>query len=250
MSEDAKMDAIKEAMIREETTGETNPALDPYRVRSCTCHPDDLPPDPCPKRYALTECRAAAYNQARALMLLQSSSCYRGDCCSVLPCACAETIVRFAERFNAPSAECAVTPDPASRPGSDGSRSIRLGATDIAARLVDGWREDFWGRGRLKQPRDAALGELTRRIATALVGEPRETIMGREQSTRTAVIRGESPALPTLGPYYDIACELAHGFDCGNCDEETARAGRCREYGCVSLRDGIFEELKAAASPI
>lgn len=25
--------------------------------RECTCHPDDKPPVPCAKRYALTECR-------------------------------------------------------------------------------------------------------------------------------------------------------------------------------------------------
>lgn len=28
--------------------------------RPCTCHPDDNPPRPCPKKYALTDCRAAA----------------------------------------------------------------------------------------------------------------------------------------------------------------------------------------------
>lgn len=28
--------------------------------KSCTCHPDDNPPVPCPQKYALTECRAAA----------------------------------------------------------------------------------------------------------------------------------------------------------------------------------------------
>lgn len=27
--------------------------------RSCTCHPDDNPPRPCPRKYALNECRAA-----------------------------------------------------------------------------------------------------------------------------------------------------------------------------------------------
>ncbi len=27
--------------------------------RPCTCHPDDDPPKPCAKRYALTECREA-----------------------------------------------------------------------------------------------------------------------------------------------------------------------------------------------
>jgi len=29
-------------------------------VRPCTCHPDDNPPVPCPRKYALTECRDAA----------------------------------------------------------------------------------------------------------------------------------------------------------------------------------------------
>ena len=28
--------------------------------RPCTCHPDDNPPVPCPKKYALSECRKAA----------------------------------------------------------------------------------------------------------------------------------------------------------------------------------------------
>ena len=28
--------------------------------RQCTCHPDDNPPRPCPKKYALSECRKAA----------------------------------------------------------------------------------------------------------------------------------------------------------------------------------------------
>ena len=27
--------------------------------RRCTCHPDDNPPRPCPRKYALTHCRAA-----------------------------------------------------------------------------------------------------------------------------------------------------------------------------------------------
>lgn len=27
--------------------------------RTCTCHPDDNPPSPCPGRFALNECRAA-----------------------------------------------------------------------------------------------------------------------------------------------------------------------------------------------
>jgi hypothetical protein len=28
--------------------------------RPCTCHPDDNPPKPCPRKYALDECRKAA----------------------------------------------------------------------------------------------------------------------------------------------------------------------------------------------
>lgn len=27
---------------------------------TCTCHPDDNPPRPCPQKYALSECEAAA----------------------------------------------------------------------------------------------------------------------------------------------------------------------------------------------
>ena len=29
-------------------------------TRGCTCHPTDSPPEPCPRKFALTECRAAA----------------------------------------------------------------------------------------------------------------------------------------------------------------------------------------------
>lgn len=29
-------------------------------TRTCTCHPDDNPPKPCPRKFALSECRAAA----------------------------------------------------------------------------------------------------------------------------------------------------------------------------------------------
>lgn len=29
-------------------------------ARTCTCHPDDNPPKPCPRKFALNECRAAA----------------------------------------------------------------------------------------------------------------------------------------------------------------------------------------------
>jgi hypothetical protein len=28
-------------------------------ARACTCHPDDKPPVPCARRYALSECKAA-----------------------------------------------------------------------------------------------------------------------------------------------------------------------------------------------
>lgn len=30
------------------------------RDRPCTCHPDDRPPGPCPRRYAASECQQAA----------------------------------------------------------------------------------------------------------------------------------------------------------------------------------------------
>lgn len=32
----------------------------PVDARTCTCHPDDNPPKPCPRKFALNECRAAA----------------------------------------------------------------------------------------------------------------------------------------------------------------------------------------------
>jgi hypothetical protein len=41
--------------------------------RPCTCHPDDNPPVPCPKKYALAECRAAA-EQARLLRAPQQQA--------------------------------------------------------------------------------------------------------------------------------------------------------------------------------
>lgn len=31
----------------------------PLGTRPCTCHPDDDPPNPCPRKYALDECRLA-----------------------------------------------------------------------------------------------------------------------------------------------------------------------------------------------
>lgn len=36
------------------------PVLSREGWRSCTCHPDDNPPSPCPQKYALSECQAAA----------------------------------------------------------------------------------------------------------------------------------------------------------------------------------------------
>jgi hypothetical protein len=38
-------------------TGESAASSD---SRSCTCHPDDSPPKPCPRKFALSECRAAS----------------------------------------------------------------------------------------------------------------------------------------------------------------------------------------------
>ena len=29
-------------------------------MRTCTCHPDDNPPVPCPRKFALSDCRRAA----------------------------------------------------------------------------------------------------------------------------------------------------------------------------------------------
>lgn len=47
-------------------------------------------------------------------------------------------------------------------------------------------------------------------------------------------------------PLYEIACDLARGFCCGNCDRDQAHEWRCEEDGCCSLRDGIYEEMRAA----
>jgi hypothetical protein len=55
---------IKEALAATPTTVHPTPADVPAQVvadsRPCTCHPDDNPPRPCPRKYALSECRAAA----------------------------------------------------------------------------------------------------------------------------------------------------------------------------------------------
>lgn len=38
-------------------------------ARTCTCHPSDHPPRPCPRKFALTECRVAALAEAVAQLL-------------------------------------------------------------------------------------------------------------------------------------------------------------------------------------
>lgn len=38
-------------------------SVDPGHERPCTCHPDDTPPVPCQKKYALTDCRRAFHLQ-------------------------------------------------------------------------------------------------------------------------------------------------------------------------------------------
>jgi hypothetical protein len=38
---------------------------EPAEPRACTCHPDDNPPRPCPRKYALSECRAQSVADAQ-----------------------------------------------------------------------------------------------------------------------------------------------------------------------------------------
>jgi hypothetical protein len=45
---------------RLETTGKA------VLARKCTCHPDDNPPVPCAKKYALSECRTSAQVEGRS----------------------------------------------------------------------------------------------------------------------------------------------------------------------------------------
>lgn len=47
--------------------------------RPCTCHPDDNPPVPCAKRYALTECKAAAYEALRSRLAAQENAARQAD---------------------------------------------------------------------------------------------------------------------------------------------------------------------------
>jgi 2-polyprenyl-6-methoxyphenol hydroxylase-like FAD-dependent oxidoreductase len=35
-------------------------------ARTCTCHPDDNPPQPCPRKFSLSECRAALASTPKA----------------------------------------------------------------------------------------------------------------------------------------------------------------------------------------
>jgi hypothetical protein len=42
-----------------------SPVLATLAHRPCTCHPEDNPPQPCPHKYALQECRDAAIDAAR-----------------------------------------------------------------------------------------------------------------------------------------------------------------------------------------
>jgi hypothetical protein len=50
---------------------------DNVSVRPCTCHPDDNPPRPCPQKYALADCRAAA-DQPDAGKVLYEQQCWHG----------------------------------------------------------------------------------------------------------------------------------------------------------------------------
>lgn len=50
-------DAMNKLHEQESPTFMGEPVL--ADTRPCTCHPDDNPPSPCQKRYALSECRAA-----------------------------------------------------------------------------------------------------------------------------------------------------------------------------------------------
>lgn len=51
---------IDGALTVVDTGDEMHQILGEALARACTCHPDDNPPRPCPQKFALTECRAAA----------------------------------------------------------------------------------------------------------------------------------------------------------------------------------------------
>lgn len=62
----AQLDAAHDALRAALAAGEARP---------CTCHPDDNPPQPCARRYALAECRAAS--EARPEL---TPAAYRVEC--------------------------------------------------------------------------------------------------------------------------------------------------------------------------
>lgn len=121
------MDSIKEAMIREDDTGETNPSLEHWRNLTNN-NPDD---------WARFMCR---YVDARA-------TCPNG--------------IRYLSYEIVAALDAAVT-----------MREQTMKPTEIAAKLVGAWENEF-NMMSATENTDVALGELTRRIATALVGEPR-----------------------------------------------------------------------------
>jgi len=47
----SEIDALRAALAQQQAEPDSHP---------CTCHPDDDPPTPCPRRFALNECRQAA----------------------------------------------------------------------------------------------------------------------------------------------------------------------------------------------
>lgn len=56
------LEQVKEWANKQVPAGpELTRAIDAAKLeRPCTCHPDDNPPKPCPRQFALTDCRAAA----------------------------------------------------------------------------------------------------------------------------------------------------------------------------------------------
>jgi hypothetical protein len=48
--------------------GESQSEKQTLQTRRCTCHPDDNPPDPCPEKYALSDCRAAEIERLQKLL--------------------------------------------------------------------------------------------------------------------------------------------------------------------------------------
>ena len=42
----------------------------------CTCHPDDNPPQPCPRRHALSECRRADLSRKASLFMEGAKNLY------------------------------------------------------------------------------------------------------------------------------------------------------------------------------